>query len=47
MLANWALRGLLSNYKRAEKEEILLTANTHRMNMSLNGLYWLHKSSKT
>lgn len=47
MLANWALRGLLPNYKRAYKEEISLEASMYRMNMSLNGLCWLYKSCKT
>lgn len=47
MLANWALQGLLPNYKRAYKEEISLKASMYRMNMSLNGLFWLYKSCKT
>lgn len=34
MLANWALRGLLPNYKKAYKEEISLEASMYRMNMS-------------
>lgn len=47
MLANWAPRGFLLNYKGAYKEEKSLKASTYRMDMSLNGLHWLYKSCKT
>ena len=37
VLANWALWGLLPDYKRAYKEEISQKVSMYRINMSLNG----------
>lgn len=45
MLANWALRGLVPNYKRVCRK--IPVKSMYRMSMRLNGLCWLYKSHKT